>query len=140
MDEQPLERIFGYTGQRLRLTEACAALLGLCLTIPGLFALEHKNGMGLTLRSAPRGRSVLWKHKLGLALGMGGFLWLAWTGRELWLLRSIGLNWGNLTAAGASLDYWNATLGNLPLWSYLALFYLLRLAGMLAAALSLIHI
>ena len=134
VDEQPLERIFGYTGQQLRLTEACAALLGLCLAIPGLFALEHKNGMGLTLRSAPRGRSVLWKHKLGLALGMGGFLWLAWTGRELWLLNSIGFNWGNLTAAGASLDYWNAALGGLPLWGYLVLFYLLRLVGLLGGA------
>lgn len=134
VDEQPLERIFGYTGQRLRLTEACAALLGLCLAIPGLFALEHKNGMGLTLRSAPRGRSGLWKHKLGLALGMGVFLWLVWTVRELWLLQSIGLNWGNLTAAGASLDYWNTALGGLPLWGYLALFYLLRLVGLLAAA------
>lgn len=140
VDEQPLERIFGYTGQQLRLTEACAALLGLCLAIPGLFALEHKNGMGLTLRSAPRGRSVLWKHKLGLALGMGGFLWLAWTGRELWLLQSIGLNWGNLTAAGASLDYWNAALGGLPLWGYLALFYLLRLVGVLAAAVGMLFL
>lgn len=134
VDEQPLERIFGSTGASLRLTEACAALLGLCLSIPGLFAIERRNGMELSLRSAARGRDALWRRKLGWAMAMAALLWVAWTLRELWLLHSIGLSLGDLPAAGASLDYWNGALGSMPLWGYLALFYLLRLIGLLGAA------
>lgn len=133
VDEQPLERIYGVSGQTLRLTEACAALLALCLVLPGLFALERKNGMNLSLLSTSKGRDHLWRRKLGLALGVTGSLWLAWTGRELWLLQNVGIRWSNLTASGRSLDFWNGSLGGLPLWGYLELCYLLRLIGLAAA-------
>ena len=133
VDEQPLERIYGAGGQGLRLAEACAALLALCLAVPGLFAIERKNGMNLGLFSTAMGRNYLWRRKLRVSLGVTGVLWLAWTGRELWLLWRIGVNWPTLAAAGRSLDFWNASLGGLPLWGYLALCYLLRLAGLAAA-------
>lgn len=134
IDELPLERIFGETGQTFRLVEACAVLLGLCLAVPGLFAIEQRNGMELTLRSTLHGRSDLWRCKMKLAAGMAVFLWLVWTVHELLLLHTIGLNWGSLTASGASLDYWNASLGQGPVFLTLLLFYLLRFAGLFAAA------
>lgn len=133
VDEQPLERIYGYAGQSFRLSCACAMLLGLCLTMPGFFSIEQRNGMNLTLLSASRGRNTLWRSKAAVSLGCTVFLWLAWTARELWLLHSIGIRWGSLAAAGASIGYWDAGLNALPLWLDLALFYLLRLAGLLGA-------
>lgn len=133
VDEQPLERIYGSSGQGLRLAEVCAALLALCLAVPSLFAIERKNGMNLGLLSTAKGRNYLWRCKLRVSLGVTGVLWLAWTGRELWLLWKIGVDWPILAAAGRSLDFWNASLGGLPLWGYLALCYLLRLVGLAAA-------
>lgn len=133
VDEQPLERIYGYTGQSFRLSCACAMLLGLCLTMPGFFSIEHRNGMNLTLLSAARGRRTLWHRKAAVALGCTVFLWLMWTVRELWLLHGIGIRWDSLAAAGSSIVYWDAGLNALPLWGNLALFYLLRLVGLLGA-------
>ena len=133
VDEQPLERIYGYTGQSFRLSCACAVLLGLCLTMPGFFSIEQRNGMNLTLLSAARGRRTLWHKKAAVALGCTVFLWLMWTARELWLLHGIGIRWDSLAAAGSSIGYWDAGLNALPLWLDLVLFYLLRLAGLLGA-------
>ena len=133
VDEQPLERIYGYTGQSFRLSCACAVLLGLCLTMPGFFSIEHRNGMNLTLLSAACGRRTLWRRKAAVALGCTVFLWLMWTVRELWLLHGIGIRWDSLAAAGSSIGYWDAGLNALPLWLDLVLFYLLRLAGLLGA-------
>lgn len=133
VDEQPLERIYGYTGQSFRLSCACAVLLGLCLTMPGFFSIEHRNGMNLTLLSAARGRKTLWHKKAAVALGCTVFLWLMWTVRELWLLHGIGIRWDSLAAAGSSIGYWDAGLNALPLWLDLVLFYLLRLAALLGA-------
>lgn len=133
VDEQPLERIYGYTGQSFRLSCACAVLLGLCLTMPGFFSIEHRNGMNLTLLSAARGRKTLWHKKAAVALGCTVFLWLMWTVRELWLLHGIGIRWDSLAAAGSSIGYWDAGMNALSLWLDLVLFYLLRLAGLLGA-------
>ena len=133
VDEQPLERIYGYTGQSFRLSCACAMLLGLCLTMPGFFSIEQRNGMNLTLLSAARGRNALWRSKAAVSLGCAVFAWLVWTARELWLLHTIGIQWSGLSAAGASIGYWDAGLNALPLWGNLALFYLLRLVGLLGA-------
>ncbi len=135
VDEQPLERLYGESGEMFRLGEACAVLLGLCFAIPGLFALENKNGMTLTLHSTVYGRSMLWKKKLWIALGMGIFLWLVSTIHELLLLHDVGIEWSSLLAGGNSLAYWEADLSALPLWCLLVCFYLLRLVGVLSSAL-----
>ena len=135
VDEQPLERLYGESGEMFRLGEASAVLLGLCFAIPGLFALENKNGMTLTLHSTVHGRSLLWKKKLWIALGMSIFLWLVWTIHELLLLNDVGIQWNSLLAGGNSLDYWEKDLCALPLWCLLVCFYLLRLVSVLSSAL-----
>lgn len=140
VDEQPLERLYGESGEMFRLGEASAVLLGLCFAIPGLFALENKNGMTLTLHSTVHGRSLLWKKKLWIALGMSIFLWLVWTIHELLLLNDVGIQWNSLLAGGNSLDYWEKDLCALPLWCLLVCFYLLRLVGVLSAALCMFAI
>ena len=134
VDEQPLERIYGATGQSFRLSCTCAVLLGLCLTIPGFFSIEQRSGIKSALLSTARGRKTLWKEKAVMVLACTAFLWLMWTMRELWLLHSIGFHWGSLSAAGASINYWDSGLSAIPLWLNLTLLYLLRLVGLLGAA------
>lgn len=134
VDEQPFERIFGDTGEGLRTQGATAVLLAVCLLVPGCFALERRCGMGLTLRSAPGGRSRLWRTKALLALALTGLLWLAWTGRELSLFAQLGGRWEAVRdISGQSLFFWNEGLDSWPLWGYLAVFYALRLLGLLSA-------
>ena len=135
VDEQPLERLYGESGKIFRLSESCAVLLGLCFVIPGLFSKENNNGMTLTLHSTLYGRSMIWKHKVLIALLMGLFLYLVWTVHDLFLLQDIGINWRSLLAGGNSLDYWQSDLSSLPLWCLMVCFYLLRLVGVLSSAL-----
>ena len=139
VDEQPLERLYGDSGRLFRLSGTCAVLLGLCFAIPGLFSKENNNGMTLTLHSTLYGRSVIWKHKILIALLMGLFLCLVWTVHDLFLLQDIGINWRSLLAGGNSLDYWQSDLTALPLWSYLSSFYFLRFVGVLSAASCMVY-
>lgn len=140
VDEQPLERMFGESGEILRLSEACAVLLGLCVAIPGLFSKENNNGMTVPLHSTLYGRTVLWENKVLIALGMGVLLYLVWTVHDLFLLQDIGIRWQSLLAGGNCLDYWQGAPGALPLWSYLLFFYILRLVGVLSAASCMVYI
>lgn len=134
VDEQPYERIFGDTGEGLRTQGAVVVLLGLCLLVPGCFALESRCGMGLSLWSTPRGRGRLWRSKALLALALTVLLWLAWTGRELSLFAQLGGRWEMVRdISGQSLFFWNEGLGSLPLWVYMAVFYALRLLGLVSA-------
>ncbi len=140
VDEQPLERMFGESGEIFRLSEACVVLLGLCVAIPGLFSKENNNGMTVPLHSTLYGRTVLWKNKVMIAIGMGVFLWLVWTVHDLFLLQDIGILWQSLLAGGNSLDYWQGAPGALPLWSYLLFFYILRFVGVLSASSCMVYI
>lgn len=135
VDEQPLERLYGESGEMFRLGEACAVLLGLCVAIPGLFSKENNNGMTVPLHSTLYGRTVLWENKVLIALGMGVLLYLVWTIHELLLLNDVGIQWNSLLAGGNSLDYWKTNLSSLPLWCLMVCFYLLRLVSVLSSAL-----
>lgn len=134
VDELPLERVYGETGADLRLQGACAALLALCLILPGAFSLESRHKTRLSLLSTPGGRDRLWRGKALLSLGVTALIWLAWSLRETLLFFQIGGSWALYQVSAASLFYWDEGLGGLPLGGYLAAFYGLRLLGLLAAS------
>lgn len=87
MNELPFDQIYGETGANFRLASACAALLALCLTIPGVFWLERRYGMELVLLSTPTGRNTLWRWKVILVLCVSAVIWLAWSWHELFLFQ-----------------------------------------------------
>lgn len=133
VDEQPIERIYGETGETLRIECACAVLLALCLLLPGAFYLENRYKMNLSLLSTPNGRTVLWRKKILLSVGLAVILWLAWSIREMLLFYGTGGNLNTCQVSAASVFYWNSDLGNIPLGGYLAILYGMRLLGLLAA-------
>ncbi len=134
VDEQPLEAYLRLHRPVLPAVLRLRRPAGLCLTMPGFFSIEQRNGMNLTLLSAARGRRTLWHKKAAVALGCTVFLWLMWTARELWLLHGIGIRWDSLAAAGSSIGYWDAGLKrSAPLAGSGALFTCAALAGLLGA-------
>lgn len=133
VNELPFDQIYGETGANFRLASACAALLALCLTIPGVFWLERRYGMELVLLSAPTGRNTLWRWKVILVLCVSAVIWLAWSWHELFLFQRLGGSWDVCLSNAASLHHWDSRLGSGSLLAYLLSFYGFRLAGLLSA-------
>lgn len=133
VNELPFDQIYGETGANFRLASACAALLALCLTIPGVFWLERRYGMELVLLSTPTGRNTLWRWKVILVLCVSAVIWLAWSWHELFLFQRLGGSWDVCLSNAASLHHWDSRLGSGSLLAYLLSFYGFRLAGLLSA-------
>lgn len=133
VDESPLERIYGFTGESLRIRDASAVLLVLCFLLPRLFAVDHRCGMRLSLLSSANGRDVLWSKKVGWAFLITTLLWAVWIGRDLALLGKAGIRWSAFASSAQSIIYWDDALGALPLGIYLIGFYLVRLVGLVSA-------
>lgn len=131
VNELPLDRIYGEAGNSYRFQSAAATLLLLCLFIPGLFWIDCKNGMRLSLLATANGRNRLWQKKAAIAFIAGFFIWALWTVKELWLLHSIRFRWSALKASGESLSYW-LSLDGTPLSIPLLFHYIMRLLGVFA--------
>lgn len=134
LDQEPYERIYGGTGRSLRLAEASAALLALCLTIPGLFSLEKQGGIRTALLCAAGGRGALWRKKAAVAIGLSLAVWLIWTLGELRLLWNLLEDTAGWEASALSLSGWDGALSGGSLERCLAAVYGRRLLALLAAA------
>ena len=114
-------------------------LLALCLLLSGLFAAEPQNRITLLLRGSPGGRGRLLRTKLLAALVATGLLWLLFSLGEL---RAIVATYGPLPlrAPLCSMDCFAAWPAGISLGAGVLGYLLLRLLGLLAAAMGVLLI
>lgn len=112
---------------------AVVLLLALSLLLSGIFSQEHQNRMTQLLHGTPRGGAVLWRKKLGAALLLTCLVWLLFEAGELW---QICHKYDSLALAAPiqSFDYFADLPNRVSLGTAVAVYLLLRLLAMLAAA------
>jgi len=132
MNPAPYLAIMNQNQNNNQRINALVSMLAVLLLTAGIFPFEPQQQMLALLQASPRGRRQLWRCKTGLALGLAGMVWLLTTLRTLWLTVE---RYGSLTTLGAplrSLEYFWDAPAPLNVGMGLALYFLLRLAAMLA--------
>mgnify|MGYP007101850527 CR=1 FL=1 len=112
---------------------AAVSMLAVSLLCAGLFAYENQNKARALLRTAKHGRSKLTREKLAVAVLCAVFVWATVSGREIALCARFFESAIPLNASVRSIAFFSA-LPEIPIGVFLAFYYLIRLAALIAAA------
>lgn len=136
IDPEPYAALMGFheeSGQSYQRQIAVVLLLALVLVLHGVFSQEHQSRVTQLLQGTPRGGAVLWRKKLAVTMLVTVFVWLVFEAGELFRLRE---QYGALALAAPvqSFEYFAELPYQASLGAAVAVYLLLRLLAMLAAA------
>ncbi|MBR6378045.1 MAG: hypothetical protein IKS05_09845 [Oscillospiraceae bacterium] len=138
IDPQPVAALMGshrnsYGYRNYQRQIAVVLLLALVLLLSGIFSQEHQSRVTQLLQGTPRGGAVLWRKKLAVTILLTTLVWLVFEAGELWHLAN---EYGSVALAAPvqSFDYFAELPQKVSLGVAVAVYLLLRLLTMLAAA------
>ncbi len=136
VDPEPYASLMGFnedSGHAYQREIAVVLLLALVLVLHGVFSQEQQSRVTQLLQGTPRGGAVLWRKKLAVTMLVTVLVWLVFEAGELFRLRA---QYGALALAAPvqSFEYFAELPYQMSLGAAVAVYLLLRLLAMLAAA------